>query len=96
MAIDKPTVQHVADLACLSLTDEETTKMAADLGSILQYVEELNELDTTNVPPTSHVLMGRTAWREDEAKPGISHDDALSQAPRTAEGGFAVPTFVES
>jgi len=94
MPIDEKTVKHVAELACLSLTPEETTKMAHDLDAIVRHVEALAKLDTTDVPATSHVLLGKTDLREDEVQPGVSHDDALAQAPRSAQGGFAVPAFV--
>lgn len=94
MPIDEKEVARVAELACLSLTKEETVAMAKDLERIVAYVEELGQLDTSNVPPTSHVLMGKTAWREDVVEQGLSHDDALAQAPRSSQGGFAVPAYV--
>ena len=68
--------------------------MAKDLERIVAYVAELEQLDTSNVPPTSHVLMGKTAWREDSVLPGVSHEDALAKAPRSSQGGFAIPAYV--
>lgn len=94
MPIDEKEVARVAELACLSLTPEETKHMAKDLERIVAYVEELGQLDTSNVPPTSHVLMGKTAWRQDSVEPGVTHEDALAQAPRSSQGGFAVPAYV--
>ena len=94
-AIDRTVVEHVAELACLSLSDAEIDDLARDLEAILRYVEELGALDTADVPPTSHVGLGAAAWRADEVRPGVTHDEALSQAPRTAQGGFAVPSFVD-
>ena len=96
MPIDDQTVQHVAALACLSLSEAETRAMTRDLAAIVGYVEQLATVDTTDVAPTSHVSMGPTAWREDLIKPGLTQTEALAQAPRVAEGGFAVPGFVES
>ncbi len=96
MPIDRDQIKHVAELASLSLTEEEIGEMATDLDAIVRYVEELNQLDTTGVMPTSHVVAEAAPWRADEVKPGVSHEDALSQAPRTAQDGFAVPAFVES
>jgi aspartyl-tRNA(Asn)/glutamyl-tRNA(Gln) amidotransferase subunit C len=91
-----PEIAHLAELACLSLTDDEATALAKDLDAIVRYVEELGQLDTEGVPPTSHVRVQRgEALREDVPGPCLSHDEALAQAPRTAEGGFAVPVFVE-
>jgi len=94
--IDRGVVDHVKKLACLSLTDEETARMTADLAAIVKYVEELSELDTSNVEPTTSVQLGPTAWRADTVCEGLSHDDALAGAPRSGDGGFAVPGFVES
>ncbi len=94
MAIDEKQVAHMAQLACLSLTAEETASMAKELDAIVRHVAELDQLDTSSVPPTSHVLMGKTAWREDTAQPGVTHDEALAQAPRSAQGGFAIPAYV--
>jgi aspartyl-tRNA(Asn)/glutamyl-tRNA(Gln) amidotransferase subunit C len=94
--IDRAQIEHVAVLSSLSLTDAEAAKMTEEIGAILKYVDELAALDTTDVPPTMHVQLERTAWRPDEVQPGVSHEEALAQAPRAAQGGFAVPGFVES
>ncbi|HSQ62307.1 MAG TPA: Asp-tRNA(Asn)/Glu-tRNA(Gln) amidotransferase subunit GatC [Polyangiaceae bacterium] len=91
-----PEVAHLAELASLSLTGDEAAALAKDLEAIVRYVDELNQLDTEGVPPTSHVQLKRGALREDAVQPGVSHEDALSQAPEVSEGGFAVPRFVES
>ena len=88
-------VQHVARLASLSLSEPEAARFAKDLASIVAYVAQLDELDTRDVPPTAHVQLDRTPWREDEPAPCLSHEDALAQAPRVEEEGFAVPAFVE-
>jgi aspartyl-tRNA(Asn)/glutamyl-tRNA(Gln) amidotransferase subunit C len=93
---DRATIDHVAKLASLSLTDAEAEKLAGELGAILGYVDELAALDTSDVPPTAYVQLERAAWRADEPKPGVAHEVALAQAPRTSQGGFAVPAFVES
>jgi aspartyl-tRNA(Asn)/glutamyl-tRNA(Gln) amidotransferase subunit C len=94
--IDRALITHVAQLASLSLSDAEADKLTHELAAIVKYVDELETLDTSNVPPTAHVQIERTAWRADEVQPGLSHEDALSQAPRVASGGFAVPPFVDS
>jgi aspartyl-tRNA(Asn)/glutamyl-tRNA(Gln) amidotransferase subunit C len=93
--VDRALVLHVAKLASLSLSDSEADRFASELASIVGYVEKLDELDTRDVAPTQHVALDRTPWREDEPKPGLSHEDALSQAPLVEQGGFAVPTFVD-
>jgi aspartyl-tRNA(Asn)/glutamyl-tRNA(Gln) amidotransferase subunit C len=69
MSITKKDVEHVARLARLALTEEEKERYTAQLSSILGYIEKLNELDTTDVPPTSHVFPVTNIWREDRAEP---------------------------
>jgi aspartyl-tRNA(Asn)/glutamyl-tRNA(Gln) amidotransferase subunit C len=88
-------VQHVARLASLSLTEEEARRFQAELGSIVEYVAQLDQLDTRDVPPTAHVQLDRLPLRPDEVGPCLSRDEALAQAPAVEGDGFAVPTFVE-
>lgn len=94
-AIDRALVLHVARLASLSLSDAEADRFAGELAKIVGYVAQLDALDTRDVPPTAHVQIDRTPWRQDEPRPGLSHEDALAQAPRVEGDGFAVPAFVE-
>ncbi len=96
--MDVDLIRHVAKLAELSLSPEEERRMADEIGKIVAYVKELDAIDTTGVPPTAHVGVsgGQEAWRPDEPCDGLSHDDALREAPRAEHDGFAVPTFVES
>jgi aspartyl-tRNA(Asn)/glutamyl-tRNA(Gln) amidotransferase subunit C len=93
--VDRALVLHVAKLASLSLSDAEADRFAGELARIIGLVEQLDLVDTRDVPPTAHVQLDRAPWRDDEPTPGLSHDDALAQAPRVEHGGFAVPTFVE-
>ncbi|MBX3189940.1 MAG: Asp-tRNA(Asn)/Glu-tRNA(Gln) amidotransferase subunit GatC [Labilithrix sp.] len=98
--MDLAQLRHIAALAELSLSDEEERRFAEEVGKIVAYVAELEAIDTSNVPPTAHVAGAKAAhaeegWREDRAKPGLSHDDALAGAPRAEHGGFAVPGFIE-
>jgi aspartyl-tRNA(Asn)/glutamyl-tRNA(Gln) amidotransferase subunit C len=88
-------VREVAKLARLELSAEEVVRMTAELSAIVGYVQKLVELDTTDVAPTAHVRLARTALREDTPRPGLSHDEALAEAPRAAHDGFAVPAFVD-
>lgn len=91
-------VARVALLAELRLAEGEEEKLAKDMDAILAYVAELDALDTTGVPPTTSVLPtpgGEDAWRQDAVIPGLSHEDALREAPRADHEGFSVPTFVE-
>ncbi len=97
--MDRAQIRHVAVLAELELTESEEERLATEVGRILAYVAELDAIDTTNVPPTAHLTADGQKYgellRPDEVQAGLSHDDALSGAPRAAHGGFEVPTFVE-
>jgi aspartyl-tRNA(Asn)/glutamyl-tRNA(Gln) amidotransferase subunit C len=88
-------VHHVATLASLTLTEEEAKRFEAELGAIVAYVAQLGELDTRDVPPTAHVQLDHLALRQDAICPGLTREEALSQAPAVDGDGFAVPTFVE-
>jgi aspartyl-tRNA(Asn)/glutamyl-tRNA(Gln) amidotransferase subunit C len=93
--IDRAVVTHVAKLASLSLSEAETGRFAAELDRIVAHVQELDALDTRDVPPTAHVQIDRMPLRGDETRPSLPHAEALSQAPRVEDEGFAVPAFIE-
>jgi aspartyl-tRNA(Asn)/glutamyl-tRNA(Gln) amidotransferase subunit C len=95
MAITRDNVLHVAKLARLELTDTEIDRMQRDLSTILDYVNQLSELDTSDVPATTQVAVVAAPFRGDEPIPSLPHDVALSQAPRSSSDGFAVPGFVD-
>jgi len=95
MRISKDAVRHVAELARLEFKEEELEKFTEQLGNILEHIEELNELDTSSVEPTFHVLDISTPLREDTVKPWLSSDEALENAPHREEDFFAVPKFIE-
>ncbi len=97
---DLERLRHVANLAELSLSEEEEQRFAGELGRILTLFAELDAIDTTDVPPTAHVagvepVSSEEGWRADVVLPGLSHDEALAGAPSVDHDGFAVPTFVE-
>jgi aspartyl-tRNA(Asn)/glutamyl-tRNA(Gln) amidotransferase subunit C len=93
--IDRDLVLHVARLASLSLSESEVDRFSLELARIVAHVEQLDALDTLDVPATAHLEIDKGAWREDAIRPGLSRDEALSQAPSVEADGFAVPTFVE-
>ena len=95
MAASEINVQYVANLARLALTPDEQTKLGAQLGHILSYVEKLKELDVTHVEPTAHAVPMVNVTRTDEARPSLPHEEALRNAPRQAGGLFVVPKIVE-
>lgn len=93
--ISKEQVRHVADLARLALTEEEVERLAKQLGDIIDYAELLNELDTDNVEPTTHVLDIKNVLRKDEPKRWITQEEALKNAPDVQDGQFRVPAILE-
>lgn len=96
MKVSEQDVQHVADLANLELTAEERERYIRDLNSILEYVDVLNQLDTTGVEPFSSSKSAAAApLREDLQRPGLAHDSALMNAPETDGTFFQVPKVVE-
>lgn len=94
MAISREDVIRVAALARLDLDDSALGSIAADLDKIVGYVAKLNELDTTNVEPTTQVAEA-APLRDDRVVPGVPRELALSEAPRSSSEGFRVPGFVE-
>ena len=90
--IDREQVLHVAQLARLRLSDDEVTRMAAELSSILDHVERISELDLEGVPTTTNVVAVGDALRADEPRPSLPRDAILAAAPATQDGGFVVPS----
>jgi aspartyl-tRNA(Asn)/glutamyl-tRNA(Gln) amidotransferase subunit C len=95
MKISRQEVEHVAKLARLELSDGEQEKLADQLSGILTYVEKLNELDTSGVEPTAHVLDIKNVMRDDVAAPSLSQERALANAPEKAAGHYKVPKIIE-
>jgi aspartyl-tRNA(Asn)/glutamyl-tRNA(Gln) amidotransferase subunit C len=95
MALTKEQVLHVAALARLRLTEDEVDRLVTDLGNILNHVDQLSQLDTSDVPPTEHVAVVSLPLQADEPNPGLDTEAALKPAPRVVNGGFAVPAFVD-
>jgi aspartyl-tRNA(Asn)/glutamyl-tRNA(Gln) amidotransferase subunit C len=95
MAITRADVLHVAKLARLELRDAEVDAMVKDIDRILEYVRELETVDTEHVPPTEHLAVDRAPFRPDEVVAGVAREQALAEAPRERDGGFRVPGFVD-
>ncbi|HET8888902.1 MAG TPA: Asp-tRNA(Asn)/Glu-tRNA(Gln) amidotransferase subunit GatC [Candidatus Angelobacter sp.] len=101
MKVTEKDVAYVADLANLELTDQERRRMLKDLNSILDYIDRLNELDTSDVPPMTHISakLGQAgvnpAGREDVPRPSLPHADAMRNAPETDGDFFKVPKVIE-
>ena len=88
-------VKHVANLARLAITEEEAEKLTNELDAIIFFAEQLNELDTENVEPTSHVLDMKNIFREDVSKPGLPVEEVLKNAPDHENGQIKVPAIIE-
>jgi len=95
MAATEIDVKYVAHLARLNLTPEEEQTFGAQLSQVLGYIEKLKELDVSQVEPTAHAVPLLNVTRPDEPGPSLSNEDALRNAPATANGLFIVPKIVE-
>lgn len=84
-------VAHVAKLARLDLTEEETARLVVELGAVLDHAADVAALDTSGVAPTAHPLPLRNVLRPDEARPVLDRDEVLAMAPRAEDGRFRVP-----
>jgi aspartyl-tRNA(Asn)/glutamyl-tRNA(Gln) amidotransferase subunit C len=91
----KVSVEHLAQLARLSLSEEEKRRFSAQLDGILEYVGRLNELDTSAVEPTSHVLSINTVVREDIPGDSLPLEEALRNAPDRSDAFYRVPRIIE-
>ena len=108
MKVTEKDVAYVADLANLELTAQERQRMLKDLNSILDYIDRLNELDTSDVPPMAQISArfgqsdvkkagdgDASAWREDIPVPSLAHTEAMKNAPETDGDFFKVPKVIE-
>lgn len=93
--IDDETIEYVSILAKLELSGEEREAAKKDMGRMLDYIDQLNELDTSGVEPMSHVLPARNVFREDVVTNGDGRADTLSNAPEQKEDMFVVPKTFE-
>ncbi len=89
--ISKEDVKHVAKLARLELTEEETEKYSKQLGEILKYVEQMNEVDTTGIEPMPHAIPVYNVMREDIIKYDNTKEEMMANAPFEEDGFFRVP-----
>ena len=95
MKIDKKTVEYIAKLARLKLTEQEEKEFTGQLDKILAYIDKLNELNTDNIEPITHAVPMKNVFREDEVKRSLTQEEALSNAPEKDSGHFRVPRIIE-
>ena len=94
--LTKDEVKHIAYLARLDLDENELENYAEQLTEIISYAEKIQELDTENVPPTSHAIPQRNVWREDKVKPSLPTEEAIKNSAETVnEQYFKVPKVTD-
>ncbi len=89
--IDDKTIEYVGILAKLELSEEEKEEAKKDMGRMLDYIDKLNELDTTGVEPMSHIFPVQNVFREDIVTNGDGREDALKNAPEEKNDMYVVP-----
>lgn len=94
MKITVDEVEHVAKLARLEVSSDESQHLTEQMNRILLYMEKLNELDTTLVVPTSHAVELHNAFREDQVQESLSRNESLENAPEANEAEFIVPRVI--
>lgn len=96
MSLSLEEVRHVAALARLGMDDDELETMRETLSSILDHIEDINELDTDAISPTAQVVEMNNVWREDEPVEGFSQETAIKNAADSRDGFFAVSSVMGS
>jgi len=95
MGDTKFNIEYVAHLVRIKLTEEEKALFGAQLGTVLDYIEKLREVNVDGVEPTSHPLPLINVMRPDETKVGLHDDDAMRNAPLKSNDLFIVPKIIE-
>lgn len=95
MSVSIEEVHHVADLARLRFSEDEERELADQMNDILAHVDKLDELDTEDVEPMSHVLEITNVFREDESERRITREEALKNAPYADREYFRVPKVID-
>lgn len=93
--IDRQLVQHIAHLSRLKLSEQSVETFQRDLSRILEYMDQLNAVDTAGVEPSAHPLTLQNVLRDDQPRFGLSPAQALGNAPQQQRGFFAVPKVLE-
>ncbi len=95
MSIDSGTVARIANLARIEVTEGQQEKLAAELSGILDWIDQLNEVNTEGVEPMRSVMEIENEWRVDTINDGNRTDQIVQNAPKTHDGYFVVPRVVE-
>ena len=94
MALSEEQVREVAVLARLGLSDEQITLLTGELSGILAHIEKIGELDLSGVEPMAHAVDVKNVTRPDARRPGLTQEEALSNAPESESGAFVIPRIV--
>ena len=94
MDIEKNTVEYLAKLARIRMTDEEINRMRGELATIISYVSQLNTVGTEVLNESRHILPLENIWREDATAPSLPRNEVLKNAPEKARGMFKVPKII--
>ena len=95
MKVSADDVKYIAQLSRLTVPETEMEKFTEQFNQILNYADILQKIDTAGIEPTAHVLPVSNVLREDVAKEGVTHEEALSNATAVHNGGFKVPRVIE-
>tara|TARA_B100001250_G_scaffold378721_1_gene368783 strand:- start:35 stop:322 length:288 start_codon:yes stop_codon:yes gene_type:complete len=95
MTIDLKTVKHISKLSRISINEEKAKKLEKDLNSIFEFIEKLNELDTTKIEPLTSIADTVLQLRKDEIKSSNIRDQILKNSPDENKDFFVVPKVVE-
>jgi len=95
MSLDKATVARIAHLARIHVPEQDLEPLAGELSTILDWVEQLAEVDTEGVAPMTSVVEIESRWRKDEVNDGDRAADVLANAPESEMGFYTVPNVVE-
>jgi aspartyl-tRNA(Asn)/glutamyl-tRNA(Gln) amidotransferase subunit C len=95
MKISKEDVEHVAQLARLRFQEDELERFTFQMDAILNFVEQLNHIDTSQIEPTTHAMDLSNVFREDEIAQSLDIDEALANAPNRVVDSFQVPRIIE-
>ncbi|OGL41296.1 MAG: asparaginyl/glutamyl-tRNA amidotransferase subunit C [Candidatus Schekmanbacteria bacterium RIFCSPHIGHO2_02_FULL_38_11] len=95
MGISKEEVKHIAKLARIEFSEDEINRFTEQLSTILNYVSKLDELNTEDIVPTSHVIDLKNCFRDDEIKSSLPVEESLRNAPQREKFFFKVPKIIE-
>ena len=95
MSVDRATVQKIASLSRIAISEEQADALVPELNNILGWVEQLGEVDVSGVEPMAAVIANKLRLRDDKVTEGDRRDDILANAPDADHGFFAVPKVIE-